>query len=761
MKSIMLRAMVPAILLGAGTHTGALAAESEPAFVGGLEEIVVSARRKEESLQDVPLAITALSGAQIQERGIANIETLGTSVPGLVVAPGPGGRAAPLISIRGQRVQEQTMLADAAIGFYFGDILYARTDGSGGAFFDLEAVEVLKGPQGTLFGRNTTGGAVLVRPNRPTDSFDANVTLGFGSRDGNTQEVMVNVPLSDTVSVRFAGKREQQDGYIKDLLRPGVELNETDMTAGRVSVLFKPSASFENLTVASVFQDKGSPLGWRDVRPGVVSDEQYRRIYETSSGKIQGNDLRTWDVANTSTLELDNGMTAKLILGYRDILRDDRIDLDAQPTSGALYINYNTDVQQFTAEAQLLGQSFDDRLDWIVGLYHYKERGFNENNFSAIEDFDGLGIAHGKNTSNSIFAQGTFELTDSLSLTAGARITEDEREADIRNQWRAGSAMADVMGGVTCRLFDQGVAIDPCSVRNKKTWTEPTWLVSLNYEITPETMVYLSHRHGYRSGTLQIRGDTVEQLNTPADPEFVDDIELGMKTQWGGAVPGRFNIAAYYSEYDDAQRLQNGLASDGITPTSLLLNAGSAEIMGIEADFTLALTPSFELSGFVDFMDAKYTRFGLFNAATGNTDDISNWMMGSTPEFKFGATARYTWDLGSEVGELVLFGNYYYTDGYLSDDFNIPLANAAGVVLDFSVIDTVAMDRFLIKSYGLADFRLDWKSVMGSGFDAGVFVKNAFDKEYDVAAAQVGGRGLMVRAAGEPRTWGVEMRYSF
>src|SRR5690606_15165049 len=146
---------------------------------------------------------------------------------------------------------------------------------------------------------------------------------------------------------------------------------------------------------------------------------------------------------------------------------------------------------------------------------------------------------------------------------------------------------------------------------------------------------------------------------------------------WGGAVPGRFNIAAYYSEYDDAQRLQNGLASDGITPTSLLLNAGSAEIMGIEADFTLALTPSFELSGFVDFMDAKYTRFGLFNAATGNTDDISNWMMGSTPEFKFGATARYTWDLGSEVGELVLFGNYYYTDGYLSDDFNIPLANAA------------------------------------------------------------------------------------
>ncbi len=159
-------------------------------------------------------------------------------MPGLVVAPGPSGKAAPLISIRGQRVQEQTMLADAAIGFYFGDILYERTDGSGGAFYDLASVEVLKGPQGTLFGRNTTGGAVLVRPNRPTDSFEANVGLGFGARSGNTQELMVNVPLSPTLAVRFAGKREQQDGYIKDLLRPGVKLNETDVTAGRVSLLF-------------------------------------------------------------------------------------------------------------------------------------------------------------------------------------------------------------------------------------------------------------------------------------------------------------------------------------------------------------------------------------------------------------------------------------------------------------------------------------------------------------------------------------------
>lgn len=760
MQSIKLPAVVAATLLSGGVHTGALAADTAPAASSGLEEVVVSARRREESLQDVPLAVTALTGAQVAERGIRNIETLGTSVPGLVVAPGPSGKAAPQISIRGQRVQEQTMLADAAIGFYFGDILYARTDGSGGAFYDLAAVEVLKGPQGTLFGRNTTGGAVLVRPNRPTDSFDANVALGFGSRSGNTQELMVNVPLSPTLAVRFAGRREQQDGYIKDLLLPGVELNETDITAGRVSVLFNPSDSFENLTVASVFQDRGSPLGWRDVRPGVVSDEQYRRIYETNSGKVQRNDLRTWDVANTSSLTFDNGMTAKLILGYRDIMRNDRIDLDAQPTSGSLYINYNTDVQQFTAEAQLLGDAFDDRLEWIVGLYHYKESGFNENDFSVRENFDGRGISHGKNTSNSIFAQGTYELTDSLSLTAGARMTEDKREADIRNQWREGSSIAGVFGGVTCRLFDRGVALDPCSVQNEKTWSEPTWLLSLDYQLTAETMVYLSHRHGYRSGTLQIRGDTVEQLSKPANPEFVDDIELGLKTQWGGAVPGRFNIAGYFSKYDDAQRLQNGIASDGITPTSLLLNAGSAEIAGIEADFTFALTSSFELSGFVDYIDAKYTKFNLFNAATGNTDDVTNWMMGSAPEFKFGASARYTWELGSELGELVLFGNYYYTDSYLSDDVNIALATQ-GVVRDFSVIDTVAMDRFLIKSYGLADFRLDWKAVLGSGFDAGVFVKNAFDKEYDVAAAQVGGRGLMVRAAGEPRTWGVEMRYSF
>jgi iron complex outermembrane receptor protein len=758
MKAILLRAASVAVLVSGGATAPAVAA-NEPA-AAALEEIVVAARRREESLQDVPLAVSALTGEQVEQRGIRNIETLGTSVPGLVVAPGPGGKAVPQISIRGQRVQEQTMLADASVGFYFGDILYERTDGAGGSFYDLASVEVLKGPQGTLFGRNTTGGAVLVRPNRPTNSFDADVVLGFGARSGNTQEVMLNVPITPTLAVRFAGKREKQDGYIRDLLRPGTELNEVNMTGGRASILFAPTEGFENLTIFSTFRDKGSPLGWRDVRPGVVSDAQYNRIYETRSGKVQRNDLKTWDVANTSTLNLGSA-TAKLILGYRDISRNDLIDLDAQPTSGALYINYNTDVQQFTAEAQLLGKSFADRLDWIVGLYHYKEQGSNINKFSVIQDFDGQGISFGKNTSNSIFAQGSYKLTDALSLTAGARMTEDKRRASIRNQWTSGSIIAGVFGGVTCRIFDHGVALNPCATDNQKNWSEPTWLVSLDYKLNTDTLVYLAHRHGYRSGTLQIRGDTVEQLSKPANPEFVNDIELGLKTQWAAGVPGRLNVAAYYSDYKDAQRLQNGIASDGITPTSLLLNAGSAKVQGIEADFAFALTPHLELSGFADYTDAKYKKFGLFNVNTGRTDDVSNWMMGSTPKFKLGASARYIWPLGPSTGDIVLFANYFHTDEYLSDDVNIALANAQRVILDYSVIDQGAMDRFLIKGYGLADFRVDWKSIMGSHLDAGVFLKNAFDKEYDVAAAQVGGRGLMVRAAGEPRTWGAEVRYTF
>ncbi len=367
----------------------------------------------------------------------------------------------------------------------------------------------------------------------------------------------------------------------------------------------------------------------------------------------------------------------------------------------------------------------------------------------------------GENTSKSVFAQATQKLDpvlEGLALTIGARYTWDEREARIRN--RSGNS-TDPNGPQVCR-FSRDLDGDPmtpetpaaelpmdqCDVSFKKSFSEPTYNISLDYQYTRDNLVYLAHRRGYRTGGYGARAGTEAALSETYDAETVTDFELGTKNDFRiGDMPLRVNLALFYADYSDIQRLITDPATN--PPQTVPVNAGKATIQGGELEFTFLPTEHLEISGFYSYTDAGYDEFKDYSIDDQSTPerefiDRSGQPFARAPENIYSLTTRYKLPLDSAIGDTSVQANYYYTDGYSTNDSYAPEQS--------------------VDSYGLVNLRADWKRFYGSSFDFGVFVSNALDKEYLNAFGDVytsTSLGVVSRNPGEPRTFGLDVRYNF
>ena len=515
------------------------------AAVGGLEEVIVTARRREESIQSVPVAVSAVGGAELVAEGVTDVVALGTKMPGLTIAPGNGaGSATPLFAIRGLSQQELTVLADPSVTTYMGDLVYARAQGINAAMFDLDRVEVLKGPQGTLFGRNTTGGAIVIRPAQPSKANEGTAALTYGNHGTSTFEAMGNVELGDRVQLRLAGVWDEDDGYIDDVIT-GRSVNFTDTQAFRASLAAQPIEGLDTLFVYNRFiEDDGGTgtfindvntardtagaytstvcgagptfLGWGPCEP-MLADQRARGPFRVQSGVPAFTKIGTWDLTNTTSYAFNDAVSIKNIVGYRSVDNHNYEDTDGTPWP-VLSIERIDTFTQWSEELQLLGST--DKLDWIVGAYWFNEEGSNQG-FSmtaqrepAPGNTDAYGVeprprgfgswsntwVEGDNTSKALFAQGTWRFTDQWSLTAGARYTIDEKGAVVRNQ-----TGDNVTGPTACR-FTVDTDDDPatpevrpdigdCKLPLSEEFSEPTWNVSLEYKPSDGMLYYLAHRH--------------------------------------------------------------------------------------------------------------------------------------------------------------------------------------------------------------------------------------------------------------------------
>lgn len=712
--------------------------------------VIVTARRREEMLQDVPISISVASQEELTRRNIQSIGDLQIAVPSLTTG-GPY-RNTPLVSIRGQG--GYTPGGIPSVILYMNDVPFATSAqagspggalGANGLFYDLQNVQVAKGPQGTLFGRNTTGGAILIQSRRPEYDFGGHVTLTAGNYDDREFDAAVNVPLvADAVAVRIAANGQRRDGFTVTQSTPshpdGLDLDDTRHVSVRGSVLASLGA-MENLLVADYLKvnHNGVSSILRGVNPSPqhpinlffpglaelvpVQDALGIRSQVPLSTDTRGF-LRRRSITNTTTIDLSDAVTLKNIIAYSRAKYAQTIDGDgtAFPIFDPIQsqaVPYVT--RQFTEEVQLQSESLGGKLEWVAGFFYLKQP--EEDDFTLHRNVT-FGTARDVGykqfeSSKAIFAQGDLAFTDRFSATLGLRYT-----------W-------ETIGRATREVYLDGTCFSPfagsdCILANSDSFEEPTWTIGLNYEPNADTLLYVVSRRGFRSGGFNLDGDTPADARVYGE-ETVTDLELGAKASFGlGAVDLTANIAAYRQWYGDIQLLQTSRSAITNGPLNVIKNAGEAEIDGIEFEGSARVT-NLTLHGHFNFIDFDYTKFD---------PDVILPISPMMPEFAFGVGARYLLPVPDRWGELSLAVNYDWQDHSRVAPYEDPFAP--------------------VDAYGILTFGADWRNAGGSPFDVSFFMTNATDEEYVRGGLPIfNALGLSALTYGAPRMYGLRVGMRF
>jgi len=743
-----------------------------------IEEVVVTARRREEALQDVPVAITALTGSALAEKNIRDIDSLQRSVPGLSVsALGTQDRSRLNFIIRGQ--QATYGFPNDSVVAYFAEV---PTNAVGKSlFYDLQNVQVLKGPQGTLFGRNTTGGAVLFEPARPTQHFEGGVGVRAGSYNKLESDGYINIPVNDTLAVRLAYNVGHTKGYIRDVAQ-STDLEGETYQGARLGVTWNPTDDVSNYFVASWYRERSTGNHGRitgiyptttapdgtvfrslalGISPGLTGSlirQQARSPYVVENSVVDPHlNIDAHTATDILTWRVNDSLTFKNVAGYRYFARSGSGDTDgsAFPVVDNLPItNWGEHQQQFSEEAQLQYQS--KLFDVIGGGFYLKDKPTSLDRFNG-----GYTVSFGTGsfrpnyfttTSKAIYSQVTFKPLPGLNINGGLRYTWD-RVASDSGQFTQNATT----GVVTCSAgFSPATNCMRHLVTNNK---KLTYLFGADYKVMDAVMIYGNVRRGYRTGGINGFLPPSAAIDPSFGPEVNDDIELGLKSDFrAGDMPVRANAAIYRSKLKGAQR--STIIPNVIPLATATLNAAGATIKGFEGDITIVPARGVTLGAFYAYTDASYDTF--FMAEYGQ--DVSSMLPWAfVPKNKFGVSFSGEHDLG-KPGTLALNLDYtWQSKVYWSSK---PISSAPG-----NLIRNPQTGRYVVgqdpsdtePSYGLLNGRLTLKEVGGSNLDLSIWCTNCTDKFYNrwVLGSTWGSIGIQAKTAAAPRMFGVEARYHF
>jgi iron complex outermembrane recepter protein len=715
-------------------------------------EVVVTARRRDERALDVPVAVSVLSGSDLQANSVQTVLDIARNVPAFQMQPTAQSKNSVAYTIRSQRQSEQVLTQDLSVAVYFADVTLARSQGANGALFDLSSVQVLKGPQGTLFGRNTTGGAVLLTPQQPTMEYEGYVTGRLGNYDQRFVEGVVNLPIHERLQVRLGGQISRRDGYVTNLFN-GRKLEDEDTYSWRAYIRAEPTDNLTNsLVINSYHVDNEHGAGpvllaatppATTFFPGItasIAKTQADGWYTANSNNASLAKLQSTLISNTTELSLGE-VTLKNIFGYRYLSSALLQDIDGSPFTVFPAYDYAHD-HQYSEEFQILGKALDNRLDYIVGAYYFFEQGSNTNGNAPL-GAERMSTGDIRNISKSLFAQLDYKVRPDLSVTAGVRQTWDKREITWHN-------FSGPYGGpYVCALTtNAGARLDPCSRYSSVDFSKPTYTVSLDWHPTTDILLYAAHRRGYRAGGYNLRSNTPAQ-SVPFLPENVKDFEVGAKTIWRhGDIRGTFNIAAYHQDYRNIQR-QQSLILNGLFAGSIIANAASAKIDGVEVDGSVSPLPGLELSAFFSYSDPRYKKW-LETQSNGSVVDIRNAPFAGAPKYSGGASVQYKFD-AEHSGNFVFNANVY--------------AQSKTYGQDSAIFRTTLQRQTLaiVKGWSIANTRVEWNDMMGSRVSSALYVRNVFDRRYNLSVLDLidNQLGLLSAWRAEPRMYGAEVKVRF
>jgi iron complex outermembrane receptor protein len=738
-----------------------------------LETIVVSARRIEEDIQKVPVTISAFDAAALKEAQISTPMDLQYSTPGVFFS-GTSSRASPMYAIRGQS-RPLTGNGAPAVVTYFSDIPLP-TFVSAVPQFDLQSMQVLKGPQGTLFGRNTSAGAILIYPQAPTYRFGGYVEGSAGNYDLRTLEGAVNIPIVDEkAALRIGGRIERRDGNIKNIENfPDLQNLHGDYI--RASLLLQPADWLTNTAIYDYNRQpysKVSATGTVLVRvdpsnPYLVAEFARQRangFFTSGSDFPTREGYRTSGVSNKTVIDF-GGPKLTNIFGLRQVSFATNNSGDAVPLK---YVDAMQvlNLKQYTEEIQLAGQALDRRLNWLLGGFYLesKPHGPNALHVDIFRDVFAPGVlpntpasyAFNREKSKALFANATYALDrilQGLTFNVGARYTWDDfflcsGTGELDPPFRFTSS--DCPG----RIPD-GSAISGSS-------SKPTWTLGFDYQATDDLFLFLTSRRGYKAGGLNgpKLGSGLAAFQTFA-PEITTDFELGAKsTIRAGDWEVRLNGSVFRSYVTDLQQVVTGVSTANFqgaglaclpptfTPfidgdcnpandpqgTALTINAGKLRTTGLELQSVIAPTDSFSVTLGATFINAKASSFDIPPIlARVAPPDLGTLY---TPKRTFTADVRYVLPFARSIGEVVFNANYYKSSSF-------------------------ELVGYTAQGYNLVNARLDWNEIFGSRVNLGAFARNLFNEEY-VSGPAITALGLPLTSIipGDPRAYGVQMRVEF
>lgn len=763
--------------------SAAEAAEAQSRTQGGLEEIVVTAQKRAENIQQVPIAITAVTATRLEDIGITNTGDLAQVVPGLTIQSNQGGMQSHLRGVGTTAVGAGT---ENSVATYVDNVYILSMNAALVQLANIEQIEVLKGPQGTLFGRNATGGVVQIRTRDPKQELGGNVSLRYGNYDTTQAKAYLTGGLTDKVSADISGFASVQGNGWGENLFTGKDVNEQKEYAVRSKWLFEPTDNDQIRFIADYARVTGTTLVSITALPGTtVNYGPGTATAAERAARVGPDGLPTADalafqshINSFITSAGASGVAPFAEVGEPYVRQGGFYDLDTfvQPTyrfhteGASLQWDHDFENMRFTsitayresfqkphwssvptvadradAAWRLKGKQFSQELQlgsagsadipWVLGLYYLDgESGYPEFVIrgTTLAPLESLTF-HANQTTKSVaaFGQATAPLWSGAHLTGGLRYTVEERGIE-------GDTVLGVLPPFTF-LFGGASSVVTNVTDDDKTFRKLTWRIALDQQITPDVLAYVSYNRGFKSGQY----NAIPPSDTTVDPEILDAYEVGLKTSLFGERV-RLNIAGFYYDYKDLQ------VTVFRTTAAILENGAGAEIYGVDLDLSAKVGPYLTLTGGATLLDSEFTSYpqaGFFvpqPASAGGGTVQENRPGGAkgnklpyAPDVTFNLGANYTVPVGA--GEASFNVNYSYSDTWYAGGDNI----------------------LRQPSYGLLDGSLTYR-LPGDQIEIGIWARNITDEKYYVsltAAANPG--GYLNGSVGAPRTYGAMIGYKF
>lgn len=702
-------------------------AQGEEAKPNTLDAITVSARKREESLQEVPVAVTAFTADGLDKLNVEDIGDLGAFVPNLTVYAARGSSSTLTAYIRAVGQSDPLWGVDPGVGLYLDDVYVARPQGALLDVFDVERIEVLRGPQGSLYGKNTIGGAIKYVSSALEEDFYGRGSITFGNYSQLDTKASVNLPLGGGWATRLAVASLSRDGYGENI-RTGQDVSDKEILAARATLGYLGSPDFSAKFSVDWMDDQSGVRGAKMLGPNtnvvipVATVPALDSRYDVRNGMPNINDTTMLGASATLSWNLGDAWVLKSVTAYRESDTETNIDFDTLPNTIA-------DVKAFYSDDQLsqefqLNYDAGGKVRGVAGLYWFTGSAGGQvlNNFYGLSFGDTQGVVD--TDSVAVYGEFTWDFAERWALTLGGRYTDEKKTADVYNIGYTDASFTRP-SGVVAADFEDSVSFQNFSPK-----------VSLDFKVSEDILLYALASRGFKSGGFNIRAQAtaVPRSRLPFDDETVTTFEVGAKNAF---LDDRLfvNLAYFNSDYKDIQLSVFTAVPNSNPPVFFgdFTNAGKGSVDGIELEYQALLSPSFTLQGNFAWLDAEYDEF-----ITNNVNVAANQKFTNAPDFSAAITGLHTLQLDGGGSFTTRVSYSYQSEVYPTTDLSEAIKQPG---------------------YGLVSAGLIWQTAGAWRF--ALEGANLADKEYRTTGYNIPALGVLTGFYGAPRTYSLTATYDF